>query len=144
MPITWWLARSEAQREHIACKSLRAAGAIPYCPRFYDRVLKRRSPLFATYLFVRPGQLPPSSVRTTHGAHSPLSFGDHIATVPPDVISELRSRENRHGNIVLNQPQSFQPGDPVRFKSGPFAGLLAVFQEMTNHERVVVLIQLLG
>ena len=63
--------------------------------------------------------------------------------MPDRIISELRGRE-RNGLITLPPPPGFHRGDRVRITRGPFAGQLAVFDGMRPHERVAVLLQLLG
>jgi hypothetical protein len=58
------------------------------------------------------------------------------------VIADLRSRE-RNGLVEL-PPTGFHRGDTVRISRGFFVGQLAVFDGMRPHERVAVLLQLLG
>jgi transcription antitermination factor NusG len=60
------------------------------------------------------------------------------------VIDELRRRE-RNGLVELPKPPPrFKQGDPVKVTKGAFSGHLALFDGMTSHERVIVLLRLLG
>jgi hypothetical protein len=58
------------------------------------------------------------------------------------VIDEIRARE-RDGLVELPQ-RSPMPGDRVRLLQGPFTGQVGLFAGMRPHERVLVLLQLLG
>jgi hypothetical protein len=69
--------------------------------------------------------------------------GQQPARVPAAVIAEIRSRENRAVEL-LPKPAGFHAGDRVRVITGPFAGQLALFHGMRPHERVLVLLPLLG
>ena len=60
------------------------------------------------------------------------------------VIAELRGRE-RDGLIELPKAApGLKPGDHVRIIAGPFSERLALYEGQTSHERVAVLLQLLG
>jgi len=59
------------------------------------------------------------------------------------IIDDLRKRE-RDELIKLPKRPALQPGDQVRILQGPFAGQLGLYAGMRPHERVLVLLQLLG
>src|SRR5262249_60689867 len=63
------------------------------------------------------------------------------ARVPDHVIDEIRHREVR-GAVEL--PREFKRGDRVRILGGPFEGSLALYTGMKPHQRVEVLLSLLG
>ena len=65
------------------------------------------------------------------------------ARVPDDIIDEIRSRE-RGGLIELPKPRGLRRGDKVRIISGPFEDHLALYDGMASHERVAVLLRVLG
>jgi transcriptional antiterminator RfaH len=65
------------------------------------------------------------------------------AKVPDSVIEEIRSRE-RNGVVVLPTREEFKVGDRVKVMHGPFAGHLGLYAGMRPHERVLVLLALLG
>ena len=65
------------------------------------------------------------------------------ARVPDGVIDALRKRE-KNGFVMLPPPPTLRRGDRVRILRGPFADHLAVYAGMRAHERVEVLLQLLG
>lgn len=66
------------------------------------------------------------------------------ARVPDRVIEELRMRE-RNGFVELLEPEpKLRPGARVKVVGGPFRGHLGLVVGMSPHERVVVLLSLLG
>ena len=73
--------------------------------------------------------------------------GEEPALLADDVVNELRSRE-RGGFITLPPPlppgSPFRPGDRVRVKTGPMSGLSGLVSTMKAHERVSILLEMLG
>ena len=65
------------------------------------------------------------------------------ARVADQVIDDLRKRE-RNGLIELPKHSELRPGDRVRVLHGPFAGQLGLYAGVRAHERVLVLLALLG
>jgi transcriptional antiterminator RfaH len=65
------------------------------------------------------------------------------AAVPDSVIAALKARE-RGGLIELPRAPKFRSGDRVRVLHGPFIGLVGLYAGMKPHERVAVLLTLLG
>jgi transcriptional antiterminator RfaH len=87
-------------------------------------------------------QLAPGVIRLiTNGGEGP-------AHVPDRIIEELRSREGRDGLITLPAPRrpgdQFRPGDKVRVTTGPLTGFTGLVEGMRPHQRVEVLLQMLG
>jgi transcriptional antiterminator RfaH len=69
--------------------------------------------------------------------------GDVPAPVDNAIIASLKSRENAQGFIQLERRQ-FTPGDKVRVNEGVFADCLGLFEGMGDHERITILLELLG
>jgi len=69
--------------------------------------------------------------------------GAQPARVPDAVIAEIRARE-RNGLVELPKREMFHVGDQVRILQGPFAGHLGLYAGQRAHERVLVLLALLG
>jgi transcriptional antiterminator RfaH len=148
MPPFWCAARLMPKREAVATQCLALAGFDVYLPRLREhRVIRGRRvevspPLFPGYLFV-------AIVLQWHGARwcpgvlNLLMDGERPARVPDAVITDIRGRE-RDGLVELAKPPRFRRGDRVRIVQGPFSQHLALFEGQTAHERVAVLLQLLG
>ena len=142
-------ARLMPKRETLATHCLRLAGFETYLPRIRERRLVRgrrvevRPPLFPGYAFIVI-VLQWHGARWCPGVLNLIMDGTGPARVPDSVISEIRSRE-RDGLVELPASKRFKPGDRVsEFISGPFREHLALYAGQTPHERVTVLLQLLG
>jgi transcription antitermination factor NusG len=69
--------------------------------------------------------------------------GASPAVVPDAVIVALKARE-RDGLIELPIPPRFRPGERVRVRHGAFLDRVGLVAGMKPHERVEVLLSLLG
>jgi transcription antitermination factor NusG len=65
------------------------------------------------------------------------------AHVPDAVIDEIRSRE-RGGFVELPKLRGLKPGMRVRVISGPLSEQIGLLAILRPHERVLVLLNLLG
>jgi transcriptional antiterminator RfaH len=74
---------------------------------------------------------------------SAIMDGVRPARVADQIIDDLRKRE-RNGLIELPKRPGLKPGDQVRILQGPFEGRLGIYAGMRAHERVLVLLALLG
>jgi hypothetical protein len=63
--------------------------------------------------------------------------------VPDGLIEEIKSRE-RGGLVELPRRDGLRPGEQVRILAGPLMGHIGLFAGMRPHERVLVLLALLG
>jgi transcriptional antiterminator RfaH len=144
----WAAAQLKPNRERVALHFLALAGFETYLPRLREhrvrggRRVETSPPLFPGYAFlvirlqwVNACYLPGVSRLVLHG--------ERPARVPDRIIDELRSRE-RNGLIELPKPRGLHVGDRVRVRQGPFTGHLALYAGQAAHERVAVLLSLLG
>jgi transcriptional antiterminator RfaH len=144
----WCAARLMTQREALALHCLGLAGYLTYCPRLraqrlsHGRRIEIRPLLFPGYCFVFI-ELQWHAARWAPGTLGLIMAGDGPARVPDAIIAELRSRE-RDGLVDLPKPPALKPGDRVRIIAGPFCDRSALYEGQTAHERVAVLLQLLG
>jgi transcriptional antiterminator RfaH len=99
-------------------------------------------PLFPGYAFVSI-KLQWSKARYAPGIVGLIMNGAGPAHVPDRVVAEIRSREVG-GLVELSKAHAFRRGDHVRIQRGPFAGRLAIIADMKPHQRVEVLLGLLG
>ena len=68
---------------------------------------------------------------------------EQVQRVPDRIVAEIRSREVG-GLVELPKARALRRGDHVRINRGPFAGRLAIFADMKPHQRVEVLLGVLG
>src|SRR5215831_3020579 len=142
----WACARLESRREALATHCLALAGFTVYLPRLRERRLVRgrrievSPPLFPGYAFVAIA-LQWHGARWCAGVRDLIMDGAAPARVPDGIIAEIRARET--GGLI-ELPPRLKRGDPVRILRGPFREQLALYQGQNGHERVAVLLSLLG
>ena len=144
----WACAQLEPQRERLATHCLALGGFEVYCPRLREQVrnrgrkIVRTPPLFPGYAFV----LIVSAwwtARWSPGVRRLVMDGEQPARVPDEVIADIRWRE-RNGLVELPKPRGLMPGMKVRVISGPLHDQIGLLALLKPHERVLVLLQLLG
>lgn len=142
----WAAAQLVPYRDALALACLRQAGFETYAPRLRERRIvngrkAERTPLlFPNYAFVFI-QVQWHSARWAPGVAKLVMDGMAPARVPDKVITEIRSRE-RGGLVEL--PSRLKRGDAVRVLRGPFREHLGLYDGMNGHERVCILLSLLG
>jgi transcriptional antiterminator RfaH len=145
----WCCAQIEPYRERLAMHCLGLNGFEVYCPRLREQRCSRSGrkitvtpPLFPGYLFlwVVRGWW---DARWSPGVVRLIMDGLVPAHVPDGVISEIRGRE-RNGFVELPKPRGLRPGMRVRVVSGPLSEQIGLLAALRPHERVLVLLQLLG
>jgi transcriptional antiterminator RfaH len=145
----WAVAQLQPQREAFALSMLSRADFQVYAPRlrewrampFGGPLRQRELPLFPGYTFLLI-QLQWHAARWCPGVVRLVMDGLQPAKVPDAVIDEIRSRQHK-GAIELPK-RMLKSGDRVRILAGPFKGHLAIYASMSAHERVAVLLQILG
>jgi transcriptional antiterminator RfaH len=142
----WACAQVEPQQERAAQHFLHLNGFESYCPRLritrrsHGRQIVSKPPLFPSYVFIAIIDAWWSARWCPHVVRLILN-GTTPAVVPDRVIAEIQSRE-RNGLVEL--PARLKPGDRVRVLQGPFTNRVGLFAGMKPHERVEILLQLLG
>jgi transcriptional antiterminator RfaH len=142
----WACGRLEHQRERLALHCLGLRGFETYWPQISGK--SKPQALFPGYLFIRI-RLQWHEARWAPGIVTLLMNGEGPARVDDHVIEELKSRE-RDGLVVLPaalRPRPlarFKAGDRVRVVDGPLRGFAGLISSMRPHERVAVLLELLG
>lgn len=97
-------------------------------------------PFFPGYLFIRLG--PDDNwnlLRSTRGVSRVVSFCNTPCRVDEALIEQIRARCS--GALPAC---SFEPGEPVRIRVGPWADMEAIFLARDGQERVVLLLNLLN
>lgn len=149
--MAWYVIYTKPKQEVVAWENLERQGFPVYCPKI---TLKRRSssgwkdvtePLFPRYLFVQltEGEDSFSPIRSTHGVSKMLRFGNRPAQISEQAIDAIKLQEQQLQQID-NESFPWNPGDKVEIMEGPFAGLIGIFQERSDQQRVYLLLDLLG
>ena len=144
----WCAARLRPQHENYALYCLGVSGFAVYFPKLRQRrtVRGRRvetSPaLFPGYAFVWI-ELQWHAARWCPGILGLIMDRVAPARVPDRVIAEIRSRE-RDGLVELPRAPGLRRGDAIRVTQGPLEGLRGLYDGQKPHQRVEVLLALLG
>jgi transcriptional antiterminator RfaH len=144
----WCCAQVEGRRERLASHCLTLAGYEIYQPllreqrRSHGRKIVVTPPLFPGYLFlwVVSGWW---NARWAAGVRRLVMDGPVPARVPDAVIAEIRGGE-RGGFVELPKSHGLVPGMRVRVIGGPLREQIGMLAALRPHERVLVLLQLLG
>ena len=147
----WYAVMCKPRQEVLAESNLANQGYRVYLPRLATQ--SRRAgkwvdtvePLFPRYLFVSPKDERQSlaPVRSTLGVAQLVKFGSQPATIPEEAVASLRAQHDPKTGACASQ-RVFAPDAPVKFRSGPFAGLEGVFAADSADARVFVLLDFLG
>jgi transcriptional antiterminator RfaH len=148
----WFVVQTQVNAEAKAARNLLRQGFEIYWPRY----LKRRSharkidevaaPLFPRYMFVRIDMATQRwrAIQSTLGVASLVLNGAEPAPVPPQVLCSLRAREDESGYVKLDKRPKFALGDKVRVIAGAFAENFALFEGLTDRDRILILLEMLG
>lgn len=147
----WYLVYSKPRQEGVAKTNLERQGYQSYLPmvRVPRRRLGRRviriEPMFPRYLFIRLDTATDNwaPIRSTMGVSSLVRFGMHPSPVPDELVDFLRSRDTSAGyqDVPLNR---LEPGQKVVIEEGPFRGYEGIYMAKSSHERVIVLLDIVG
>ncbi len=136
----WYLLRTKPREEWRAKQHLENQDFTTYFP-----ILVRKDgpcePLFPGYIFVtnEDEQVSMHSIRSTRGVLGFVRFGMEFAAADEKLIEEIRTIERMYQDVP-----KFVPGQVVACKSGPFAGLEAIFKAENGLERCVILLKILN
>jgi len=144
----WYVVATKTREEEAARVNLERQGYVVFLPKL--SLKKRRKghwqvvteSLFPGYLFValELGEDDPAPIRSTVGCIGLVRFAHAYTPVPGELIESLQTIESETNDVEA----PFKPGDKVRFVSGPFAGIEAVFEMARGGDRAQVLIEMLG
>jgi transcriptional antiterminator RfaH len=148
----WYAVHTHPREELKALDHLQRQNYQVYLPRYAKKVRHARRvervlrPFFPRYLFVclnlaMQGWRP---IRSTFGVSDVVCFGDRPMPLPSGVIEDLKRHEQADGCIAFKRQAPFKKGDAVLVLSGPFSRFLGFCEQVTDNERVAILLDLLG
>ena len=111
--------------------------------RVRGKNLFRKVQLFSNYIFVEIFDQW-RALKSTKGISSLLMLEhERPAIINADYLAEIKAREDKNGFVVLSKSK-FEMGSSVQVKSGPFAYQVGLFDGMSSHQRVFILLSMLG
>ena len=147
----WFCLRAQPKREHIAASCLRQISEVEvFCPRVRFRKHTKRGPvwfveaMFPAYLFAQFDYgVFHRRVRQNPGIGGFVQFGDRLALLPDEIVSEMKIRTGPAELVEVNQ--GLQPGQNVQIAQGPFQGLEALVTRLISaRDRVEILFEWMG
>jgi transcriptional antiterminator RfaH len=95
--------------------------------------------LFAKFIYSTQHR----AVESSHGIRGIVHFGDRLATLPENIVTELQSRMGAEQVVTLDC--SIKVGQSVQITDGPFQGLeVVVTHLLPAKDRIRVLFDFLG
>lgn len=148
---SWYLVYTKPRQETLAQANLERQDYGVYLPKV--RQLRRRQgkqeavvePLFPRYLFINLDTQSDNwgPIRSTFGVSSLVRFGSEPAQVPDALVAHLKAQEGQEGLHDWAVPK-INVGDKVRVAEGPLKGYEGILLAKSGHERVILLLELLG
>jgi transcriptional antiterminator RfaH len=148
----WFVVQTQGNGETKAARNLLRQGYEVYVPRYLKRRRHARKvdhvarPLFPRYMFVAVDMATQRwrSIQSTFGVSHLVCNGDDPAAVPEGVVPALKAREDDNGFVKLDARPTLVPGDEVRVLAGAFMDSAGLFSGLADHDRVAILLDLLG
>jgi transcriptional antiterminator RfaH len=148
----WYAVHSQARAEFKAAGHLLRQGFAVYLPRYLRRRFHARkvdwvpAPLFPRYLFVGLDLAAARwrAIQSTVGVSHLVCNAGRPAPLPDAIVAELRQREDDRGFVRMAAEPPFAPGQALRITGGALCDQIGLFDGLTDDERVVVLLDLLG
>jgi transcriptional antiterminator RfaH len=146
--VRWLVATTKPHRELWAAENCHAQGFVSYRPMLLKRQRQPTAgsrsrfvaaPLFPAYLFIQLSEQWPRLLNT-FAVTGVIRYGDNPAWLPDKAVQQLRQREI-NGIIQLPKPE---PGQRVHIVRGSFIHHDGLFAGMASHDRVKVLLDVLG
>jgi transcriptional antiterminator RfaH len=149
--LSWYVAATHPQKEHVAANHLERQGFATFLPRFEK--VRRHSrkvdvvpvSLFPGYIFVSfdISAQPWHSIRSTFGVRYLVgSNPTRPQMVPWGVIESLQALSDN--GVIDKTLHDLKPGDQVRVINGPFADHFAMVESLSDRDRVNLLFRILG
>lgn len=149
--LKWYVGYTQVNGEFKAKENLIKQDFEVYLPlcekmRSHARKIERvQKPLFPRYLFIRMDiqKTPWGVVNSTRGMSCLLTREGYPLAVADDVLAYFKHEEDDQANIPLSSLVAFQKGDKLKIKEGAFKGQEGEFEQLTDQERVCVLLDIL-
>jgi transcription antitermination factor NusG len=144
----WYALHTRHQHEKTAARILQSKGYEIFLPlytarhKWQDRIKQLALPLFPGYVFVREGSQGWLQILTTPGVCRVVAYAGRPAAIP---FSEIEGVRRIVESALRVEPHPFlKPGDCVRIKFGPLAGLTGVLIRKDKQTRLIISIEMLG
>ncbi len=146
----WFIAQIKPNSYHTATQNLERQGFETFLPKMEitqkkeNRFLFKISYVFPGYMFVcfNPRIISWTKINSTYGVSKILAFNKKPAEISSDLIQDLKIRYEINSNPT--QKVTLNPGDSIKFYSGPFADVIAKVESVDENNRIWVLLEAMG
>ena len=147
----WYVVQTKSKHEAIAARNLENQAFTTFLPKLSVQKHQRGrwhsviEPLFPGYLFIELDldQQNTAPIRSTRGVVCLVRLGETPQPFPENLLHALMEAQTVAGDSI-DPAKLFKAGDEVTLIGGPMAGLTGIFKARNSHERVVLLLNILG
>ncbi len=145
----WYVVFTKPQKELQVVSLLEEKQLVVFLPEVYQKYRNKVQlrPLFPCYLFVQMDldQVELGTVNYTPGVIKVVSNENTPLPLRHEVIEAIREEVKRLNESGGLPTEEFKEGERVRLRSGPLAGMEAVFlKHLAPRDRAIVLLRFLG
>jgi transcriptional antiterminator RfaH len=148
--LNWYVFQSKTRKERFLCEQLHLRQIETFFPCIRVQPIKspiqKLQPYFPGYVFGRVDleAIGRSALDWLPGAIRIVNFGGEPVSVQDYLINVLRQHVEGINRAVSEEVNTFQPGDIVMIKDGPFAGYEGIFNtHLPGRDRAEVLLKML-
>lgn len=152
MSARWYVVQTQPHAEPRADAHLRRQGFNTFLPTFLKRRRHARKtdtiirPLFPGYMFVQIDITSQSwhTIRSTLGVNRLVGSESGPTPLQDGIVESMLARRDTQGHFRMPIRCRFLPGVAIRVVDGLFTSAIGVFENMSDSDRVSVLLDLLG
>ena len=148
----WYAVHTHVNKESLSEINLIRQNFITYLPK-YKKIIKHARkistvvrPLFPRYLFVKLDLVKQRwhLINSTYGVNVLITMEEKPVKILDKIINEIKSYDNSDGLADISPCSDMSIGDEVNILEGIFSGRKAIFDGLTDDNRIKVLFNLLG
>ena len=148
----WYAVHTHVNKESLSEINLIRQNFITYLPK-YKKIIKHARkistvvrPLFPRYLFVKLDLVKQrwNLINSTYGVNVLITMEEKPVKILDKIINEIKSYDNSDGIANILPYASMTLGEEVNIIDGLFSGRKAIFDGLTEDNRIKVLFNLLG
>ena len=148
----WYAVHTHVNKESLSEINLIRQNFITYLPK-YKKIIKHARkistvvrPLFPRYLFVKLDLVKQrwNLINSTYGVNVLITMEEKPVKILDKIINEIKSYDNSDGIANILPYASMTLGEEVNIIDGLFSGRKAIFDGLTDDNRIKVLFNLLG
>ena len=146
----WFILQFKPNAHNLATKNLGRQGFETFLPlynttsRKASRFKNNAQPLFPGYMFVKfdSENTKWHTINNTYGVSRLVTFNSILKSIPTKAVNNLMKRCDLSGKLL--PVKKLKKGDQVEVLTGPFTNFIATVETYETHQRIWVLMDLMG